>query len=84
VITEFIGELHVPSIQCISCHLLDLHIQEGSWDEKQDIWRNTCTIQAWEWQVSGPRHWDHVPKLDSEYSTDCLHCVQDWLQWWQC
>lgn len=30
VVAEFVGELHVPSIQRFSCHLLDLHIQEGS------------------------------------------------------
>lgn len=30
MVAEFIGELHVPAIQCVSCHLLDLHIQEGS------------------------------------------------------
>lgn len=65
VVTEFIGELHIPSIQCVSCCLLDLHIQEGSRDEKQDIWGNTCIVQAWEWQVSGS-------------TTDYLYCIQNW------
>lgn len=40
-----VRELLLSAVHCPARHLLDLHLQEGARDQKQDFRRNRCLIQ---------------------------------------
>lgn len=45
-------KLHVPTVQWIFSNLLDIHVQESTGNEEQDVRGDIGVVQAWQRQVS--------------------------------
>ena len=44
-IPDYVGELYISAVQCVSCDILGLYLQKSSGNEKQNIWRNRNSLQ---------------------------------------
>lgn len=49
---EHSGELHVPAVQRVAGHFLDIHVQEGAGDEEQNVRRDSRAVPSRQRQVS--------------------------------